>query len=165
MSPGAHSGPMSSRRIPVASGGGSASTAVGATMGAIASTALAASHRPRARTMLEGAFHRAGDTRPHGPSGARAHYVAAASVIADEGDPGIRLDHPEAEALLQVQAHVLGIMGEVPDRHVLSAVEHEVPSPQADYDGALPPWGPYHGALEDAVDVIEQEVPAVLGGL
>src|SRR5271157_3264658 len=57
-------------------------------------------------------------------------------------------------------------MVEVADGEVLSAVELEVPAPQAEHHPTtLDAGGPHQGPAEDLAEVVEEQMPAVLGTL
>src|SRR6202042_3836733 len=82
-----------------------------------------------------------------------------------ERDRGFRRRDVEAEALLQIQLHGLGVVPFVADRNVLAGFEHEVAATEADHDRASHARGPDDRALEDLAQVLEQRVAAVLSGL
>ena len=77
----------------------------------------------------------------------------------------VRLEHPEAEALLDVQPHDVGIVVQVADGEILAAVEDEVAATEAQHDTAVHAGRPHQWPAEDLAQVVEQQVPPVLGGL
>ena len=82
-----------------------------------------------------------------------------------QGDARIGFDDAEGEAFLEVEAHGVGVMLAVSDGQVLADVEEEVAAALAQYDGAVQAWGPGDRAVEDPLEVVEQGVAAVFGGL
>ena len=82
-----------------------------------------------------------------------------------EDDHGVRLDRPERERLLQVQLHVLGVVGGVADRPVLADRQHEVAAALAEQQRAVEARRPDDLAAEHPREVVHEQVAAVLGGL
>ena len=60
---------------------------------------------------------------------------------------------------------LLGVVVVVTDRQVLAGLEQEVATPQADDDRSLDARRPHDRAAEDLPEVVEDDEPAVLGGL
>ena len=56
-------------------------------------------------------------------------------------------------------------MVEVPDGQVLPAVDLEVPAAQAENDAAHDAGRPHQGPAQDVAEVVEEQVPPVLGAL
>src|ERR1700722_14168823 len=86
----------------------------------------------------------------------RATGLSACRGLQEDGRAG--LGHPEAKALLEVEAHGVGGVVEVADRHVLTDVEDEIAAPEADHDALLHPRRPDHRSAEDAAQVVEEQV-------
>src|SRR3954447_25473377 len=82
-----------------------------------------------------------------------------------QGARRLRRRDPEAEALLEVEVDVVGVVVVVADREVLPGLEQEVPAAQRHHDRAAHARRPDdRAAREDLLEVIEERVAAVLGG-
>src|SRR5580692_1644399 len=96
--------------------------------------------------------------RPRGASRAASGFEA-------KGHGGVRLDHPEAEALLDVEPDDVGVVIEIADGEVLPTIELEVTAAQAEHDATLDAGCPHQGSAEDLAQMIEKEMAAILGAL
>src|SRR6202042_1072285 len=61
--------------------------------------------------------------------------------------------------------HDVGVVVEIADGQVLSAIDVEVPAAQTQNDPALDTRRPHQGSAQDLAEVVEQQGPAVLGTL
>ena len=77
-------------------------------------------------------------------------------------DRRVGFEHPEVEALLDVEPHDVGIVVQVPDGEVLPALDLEIAAAQAQHDTALDAGRPHQGPAEDLAQVVEHQFPAVL---
>src|SRR5947209_13411862 len=101
------------------------------------------------------------------PIAARAMCSRAVpiKVLCRQRHRGLGRDDAEAEALLQIQPDDVGIVRVVADREVLAGFEQEVASPEADNHRTPGAGSPHEWTLDDPAQVIEQQIPAVFGGL
>src|SRR6185437_1094447 len=95
-------------------------------------------------------------------SGARGRGI---NHLRLDRDCRLRRGDVEAEALLQVEANLVGVVVQVSDGEVLAGLEEEVVAAHADHDGALQTRRPDQLALDDLAQVLEQRIAAVLSGL
>jgi hypothetical protein len=71
---------------------------------------------------------------------------------------GVGLEDPEVEALFDVETNDVDIVIRVADGQVLSGLEDEVATPQAEDDPAVETGRPHQRAPEDFLQVVEQQV-------
>src|ERR1700689_686429 len=98
---------------------------------------------------------RAGNTpgrqarRPGGRACTDAGGRRCGSVPETDGDGGVGLEHPEVQALFEVETHDIGIVIEIADGEVLPALDLEVTAAQTEHDPAVAAGRPHQGTAED----------------
>src|SRR5262249_13595808 len=115
------------------------------------------------------------ETLPHAAAVAQSHVSVKATTISQRArrvasprvaqpDRRLGLEHPEGEALEDVQAHLSGVVTRVADGEVTSDHQLEVAAPRAEHDGAVYAGRP-QDFVEDVLHDLEDREPARAHGL
>src|SRR5580692_103304 len=97
--------------------------------------------------------------------GPRRPAAPVRSGLEVECDGRIGFEDPEAEALLDVEPHDIGVMVEIADGQVLPTIELEIPTSKTDHDANVDAGRPHQGPTEDLPKVVEEQMPPVFGAL
>jgi len=94
-----------------------------------------------------------------------APVAPARSGLEVERDGRIGFEDPEAEALLDIEPHDIGVMIEIADRQVLPAIELEIPTSKTEHDATFDAGRPHQGPTEDLPKMVEEQMPPKIGAL
>src|SRR4029077_24500 len=93
----------------------------------------------------------------------RAMRVPSPRVTQPDGR--LRLEHPEGEALHDVEVHLRRVVRRVADREIAADHQLEVAAAGTEHDGAVDARRPDHLAVDDVLDHLEDREPARTHGL
>lgn len=75
-----------------------------------------------------------------------------------------RFGDAEAEAFLQIECHLLGVVAGIADGEVLPDVQEEVAAPLAGYQSTVETGRPDEVSAEDVAEMLLQRIAPVFGG-